>query len=460
MKKVQYIVLQQKKDKFSVDIFSSDPLSNRILPEERNDTAKIREIVHTFPRNSMPTVLRVHISTSNFAEDKLFSFVKANLPRDVEVTKVNYIRNDYVYEVNPGKIIILVTQSRWKSILETFDQTHTANQENAKVLDAIYNLSGNLCLSFVSTIPASKLLPPHCLKQFVKLHTHNEKILPTVQFSHENRKIYQIQDYPRCVLLKLVPNMSLELASKWKHKIMSLFSVMYFTSNKYSTELLPSKECDEFAATLDWEMGTFITNRTYYDTSNYILIAEISEPHLATRWGFAWGCAVVGVSGKVYYGSENTSRINDESISSKCSEFLRAMLTSCWFDDTLPKVSGKSSKHEQYNFTQKLYQHIIHDPIFTLSKQNKQNNYFLENVYRNLCDLVFVKDKKLYVYYGIKDSIKNSIHLTMQPVESFVEFFASALNEGQEAVVTGFISHIATLLFVQQKGINLHEELQ
>lgn len=459
---LQFIVLQQENDTFSLNIFRTK--KNLSITPHHNETNidKIKEAIHSFPENLFVSVIRLHIKAPNILDDKLFIFFKSSLPANITIEPLNHIKTDYVYKVARDKMIILVTDQRWKKILEAHDQVHTAHHNSGHILQSIYNLSGKLYLSFVSTIPARELLPPKCLQKFVSLHTSTEKALPTVLWCKQGKQIYRIKDYPRCVLLKLCPQMSLDLASKWMHKVISLFSVLYFVCDKFACTFDTDKEQDygEFVAVLDCEEGTFITNK-YYNANDYELIGRVHEPHFTSRWAFSGGSSVVGSSGTVYYGVKNIQKLHGDSISRKASLFLEAILTSrTWFDSSLEDISSKTTLIEQYNFTEELYRILINEPIFDFSAHSS-SNYNLDtcNIAEKISDLTFVSHGKLYVYYGIRDKSNNSLNVSMLPVESFIEFFASALYEGQEAMKIGFIYHITTLLFNYNGSINLEAEL-
>lgn len=458
MKKIQYIVLQEENGTFSIDVFNS----NLLAPTDRNNIAKIKEVINSFHIQELPSIMRLHIKAEKIAEDKLFLFVRANLSNNINITAVPHIKTDYVYKIANDKIIVLMRESRWKYILERYDQVHTAHHSNADILQSIYNLSKQLYVSFISTMPAKYLLPAGSLQKFIQLHSHNQNILPTIQWCDEERRIYKIKDYPRSVLLKICPQMSLRLADQWKNKAVSLFSVLYFACNKCAYEILPDENhsSKEIAATLDWEKGTFITNKEC-NKSHYKLIAEVHESHLTTRWGFPGCYSVVGASGKVYYGKHHWKKTNNDSLSKNFSTFIEKILTSStWYDESLRQACIKTTFKDHYNFTYMLYEKLFPHPLFNLSQHAEfGDNIDIQNLPNKLCDLACVHENKLCVCYGIQSRSDDSIQVEMLPIESFIEFFLPALHEGQEALVTGFIYNVAKLLFTHNMHVDLKEEL-
>jgi hypothetical protein len=474
MERIQYIILQQEEEEeeekeeeegreeeeeetFTVAIFYSDSYINIVKPEDRHNTNKIRKLIFSFPNECSPSVMRVHVNNTNISEDKLFSFVKTNLPSNVKI-KRSETTNNQVYEINNNKVIMLVHKSQWEKIIERKNEIHTADHHNGEILESIYSLSKTLPLSYVSGLKANIFLPKKCLQKYIRLHTvPNDVSRPTIQWSNEHRWIYRINDYPKSVLLKICPQISSKLASLWKHNVVSLSAVLYFITDRYVCEIVPDEDSNEFAATLNWQEGTFITNIKYNDYSDITLISEITEPHLVSCWGLPTHCSVVGNSGKVYYGLTNIKDFDENVLSEKGALFINRILTSStWYKDNYKLQSKKTLMKEKCEFIKSLYQELFHQPIFCISERDESGNIFdNRSILEKLCDFACIKKHRLYFHIAIKNKRDNSTYITCEPISFYFEHYLSVPNEGQEAIINGFIYHITNVLFTQYRAVRL-----
>ena len=329
MNEITYIILHQDiktEGYFSMEHVHIDS-QNRINKSKPTfETDQIVRCLHSFPFTDDITVLRLHVENDvSFINDPLCIFVKNNLPKSILPKPIPH-PTDQVYMIGATKAIFVATRDCWKEIEEDIEDKHTANEMNGILLKTIYNKCGKLPLMFCSIMTSNDILPKEFLKISKSLNIDKKGIYPTIQYSdNEPRRIYKIKNYPECLLEKIGLCVQREFTSFYLIHFLSILSVFYVVANKYVYEL--NDYNNEYAATLNWKEGTFITNKDYSDNSDIELLCEINEPHLMSRWGLPELCSVIGKNtNTIYYGLQHIEKLNHKVLSVKGVDFISSIL--------------------------------------------------------------------------------------------------------------------------------------
>ena len=435
MKEIQYITLKHHQSKFSMSIFKSNMITNVVVEENITKDEKLKEVLKSFPTAQVACIICVFLKEDCVKTDPLFHFIKENLPH-YDIIQRTKIPSDIVYTMGKQKHIIFYTKNRWREIQENTKDIHTGDPKNGKILATIYEIKNYIPLQFVSSMNVKTFLPDRIKQQFINLH-NTSNINPTIKWCSQNQRLYKINNYPMCVLKKLCPLISDELASIWAHSFVSLFSVLFFVCNKYEY-IIDCSQTEDFFATLNWKDGLFITNKHFSnDNKNVTFITEISEPHLITRWSYPELSSVVGQSGRVYYGLNDVDTLNRNILCEKGICFISKLLHSCtWYKSCYKETNIIS---DQCEMLRNIFEFLFNESIFEAVNDSM-------SLVNKLSDLSFVHNNRLYIHYTFGVSKKENM-LRVEPVESFFELFITDLCKGQEVTTNGFLLHMRNILY-------------
>ena len=445
MIEIQYIVVRHNEGgQYEMNIHVSNLKGTIAVEKNQTVTLKIKDKITSLPEISGICILCALLNSDSINDDDLLIFLKSHLPKSINVQREN-ISTDLVFHIGRNKRMIIFTKSRWKKI-KISNEIHTGDPVNGKFLVGIYQSSNELPLGFLSSISVKMILPKNMFPAFIRLHTYKDDSSQTIQWATNHRRIYKLLDYPRCVLSKLCPNMPAEMASFWAHKFMSLLAVLYVSHNQFEYEISLANKTrtengEELVATLNWKEGTFISNKKYSNCDKFVLLQEIEEPHLMTRWGLPFLCSVVGKSGKSYYSSNEIKKLNENVFSRDGVSFITKILTCIdWYvSDNGSKENLPKDQSDQHEFLKRIYFKIFNRPVFTICDHER-------SLAEKLCDLACVYGNHLHLHYAQKTT-QGAFIPFLQPVEMFAELFMSDLTNGQDMVSNGFFHHMKNILF-------------
>lgn len=450
MKGIIYYALFYEKEEapYTLDIFhiKKEVMKHTTLCNE----SEIKYIVHTFVHIDNPCVFRLHIKKEeNMQTDQLFIFFRDNLPKNLSIKKIMG-SEDHVYKIQKSdKLLVVVTEKKWEKIKQAPKAKHTADHLNGYILETIHNLSGKLPIMFSTQMKARDFLPNNLLLIYNSLHNQQSDIFPSIQQYMYKRMVYKIKHYPQSLITKICLSIPIEVVSVFLKHFVTILSVFYYMTGKYIYELTG----EEYAATLNWEEGTFITNKDYSENKDVELICEINEPHLMTRWGTPNLCSVVGVdTGLLYYGLENIRQLDAKSLSIKGHMFISELLRSSkWYENRYAKMLNTKSDIERCAFVRTVCEAIFAGKIFSLNEVNKDGNLLdSRDLTEKLSDFTCIDAKqKMFINYCFEPLSKSS-NLSgpdTGPVTIYAEYYLSAPNEGQRVVTNGFILHMKNILF-------------
>ena len=443
MNPLRYFILYNESDVLSAKVCFVSNINNEIKVENNSD--EIKKMLHKFIRDSIPTFLRVQVKTKDLKEDLPFKILFDHLPLNINIQKLDCTEN-HVYKLKQKtpKIIFVVNEEEWeekKRECETVNDIHLADEKHIDVMRGVYQLSNKLPIEKFSHLKVEHFLPNNCLHTFKKFHLIPNKY-QTIQWHTEKRKVYKIRNYPQCIWTKLCPKMPALLVRLWMNKVVGLMTVMYYVNDNFQSKI-DSK--NESAITLNWKEGTFLSNKTYTDSSKYELLCEINEPHLTCRWGKPSCCSVVGESDMIYYLCNQLETDGCNYLSKHGMLFVKKMLMSRkWYKD---EIQSKSN----FEFVKSVYEQLFETSIYYALDpfiDGNDDDDFITNLLNKLIKYVIIVNNEPELCFCFKDEKGKIRSVKYLSVSAFFELFSSDIPKGLNVVADGFLCSIEKYLFV------------